>query len=70
MMNETEKLYDLIGKQNVCTITSDSEIAENFGIIVERNRQRGSFDAAIDAFLYGVICGKRIERKRRKGRFA
>ena len=66
MMVKTKDVYDLIGKQDITFICDNYEFRENFDQIIERNKGKSQFDTALDAFVYGVICGKRMDRQRRK----
>lgn len=58
----------LLGRQ--CIVTTFNKYKDMYSEVLEAHPHEGTFDICIDMFSLGIICGKRIDRQRRKERAA
>lgn len=68
--NIKENAMEMIGHSNYWHYAlSNGEFGKGFGEVLEAHEGTFNlFDIALDMFIYGLICGKRIERRRRRAR--
>lgn len=64
-LNPTMKL---LGQQ--CIMTHFDKFRDMYREVIKAHPYEGTFDICIDMFSLGIICGKRIDRQRRKERAA
>lgn len=60
-LNET---MELLGHQCLLSILDDYR--DTINEVMQARKYEGTFSVCVDMFSLGIICGKRIDRKRRK----